>query len=100
MSKVLKAYIRELFLEQLVQEKFGQKIGMQPSLVGVRDERNLTEDDIDLGEESKPGLGQVDENEIEEVAPPGREDQVKALKKQPGIDNHWAVSWASYNKTH
>ncbi len=35
---------------------------------------------------------------IAEVTPPGREEQVKALKKVPGIDNPWAVSWASYNK--
>jgi hypothetical protein len=35
---------------------------------------------------------------IAEVTPPGREKQVKALKKVPGIDNPWAVSWASYNK--
>ena len=36
---------------------------------------------------------------IAEVTPPGREKQVKALKKVPGIDNPWAVSWASYNKS-
>jgi hypothetical protein len=34
------------------------------------------------------------------VAPPGREDQVKALKKEPGIDNPWAVAWNSYNESH
>lgn len=33
-----------------------------------------------------------------EVAPPGREDQVKKLKKKSNIDNPWAVAWASYNK--
>lgn len=37
---------------------------------------------------------------IAEVTPPGREKQVKALKKVPGIDNPYAVSWASYNKSH
>ena len=31
-----------------------------------------------------------------EVAPPGREKQVKALKGK--VDNPWAVAWASYNK--
>src|SRR5208282_5704568 len=31
------------------------------------------------------------------VAPPGREDQVKALKKED-VDNPYAVAWASYNK--
>jgi hypothetical protein len=37
---------------------------------------------------------------VAEVTPPGREKQVKALKKVPGIDNPYAVSWASYNKSH
>lgn len=37
---------------------------------------------------------------IAEVTPPGREKQVKALKKVPGITNPYAVSWASYNKSH
>jgi len=32
-----------------------------------------------------------------EVAPPGREPQVRALKKNPKIDNPFAVAWASYN---
>ena len=38
--------------------------------------------------------------QMDEVAPPGREKQVKALKKVPGISNPWAVSWASYRKSH
>ena len=41
-----------------------------------------------------------DVEQMDEVAPPGREDQVKALKKVPGIDNPYAVSWASYRKSH
>ena len=41
-----------------------------------------------------------EEEQMDEVAPPGREDQVKALKKVPGIDNPYAVSWASYRKSH
>ena len=32
------------------------------------------------------------------VAPPGREEQVKALKDEPGVDNPYAVSWAQHNK--
>ena len=34
---------------------------------------------------------------IGEKAPPGREKQVKALKGK--VDNPYAVSWASYNKS-
>ena len=33
---------------------------------------------------------------LQEEAPPGREDQVKALKGK--VDNPYAVAWASYNK--
>lgn len=38
--------------------------------------------------------------ELDEKAPPGREKQVKALKKDPDVDNPFAVAWASYNKSH
>lgn len=37
------------------------------------------------------------DDEVEEKAPPGREDQVKALKGK--VNNPYAVSWASYNKS-
>lgn len=33
-----------------------------------------------------------------DVAPPGREQQVKALEEQPNVENPYAVAWASYNK--
>ena len=55
------------------------------------------------GDVAKPSVQAVKQEEVEqmdEVAPPGREDQVKALKKVPGIDNPYAVSWASYRKSH
>lgn len=35
---------------------------------------------------------------VEEVAPPGKEDMVKALKKDPDIDNPWAVAWSAHSK--
>ena len=38
----------------------------------------------------------AEKNIKREVAPPGREKQVKALKGK--VDNPWAVAWASYNK--
>lgn len=34
-----------------------------------------------------------------DVAPPGREEQVMALKNKPGVDNPYAVAWASYGKS-
>ena len=33
----------------------------------------------------------------DEVTPPGREEQVRKLKKNKNIDNPWAVAWDSYN---
>lgn len=36
----------------------------------------------------------------EEKAPPGREEQVKELKKKPGVDNPFAVAWKSYDESH
>ena len=48
-------------------------------------------------DEMKLGL---DEDDLDQVTPPGREKQVKALKKKGNVDNPWAVAWASYNKSH
>jgi hypothetical protein len=44
------------------------------------------------------GCTHLDEYGMEEVAPPGKEKMVKALKKDPDIDNPWAVAWASHSK--
>jgi hypothetical protein len=37
-------------------------------------------------------------NRIDEKAPPGREDQVKSLKKKVGKDGAYAIAWAQHNK--
>lgn len=42
---------------------------------------------------SATGIGTTDN-----VAPPGMEHVVKALKKEPGIDNPFAVAWSMYTK--
>ena len=41
-----------------------------------------------------------EEEDLDEKAPPRREKQVRALKKQKNVDNPFAESWASYNKSH
>ena len=46
------------------------------------------------------GMMQTELDGLDQKAPPGREKQVKALKKDPDVDNPWAVAWASYNKSH
>lgn len=38
-----------------------------------------------------------DEAAQADVAPPGREGQVEALKENPKVENPYAVAWASYN---
>jgi hypothetical protein len=50
-----------------------------------------------LGKHTAPHLP---EETVNEVAPPGREDQVKALKKKfPKKSSAYAVAWSSYNKS-
>lgn len=36
--------------------------------------------------------------DLDEVTPPGGEKVVKALKKQKGVKNPWAVAWSMKNK--
>lgn len=38
------------------------------------------------------------ESELEEVTPKGYEDVVKSLKKEPDVDNPWAVAWSMKKK--
>lgn len=44
------------------------------------------------------GRNKIHETEQDEVAPPGGEKLVKALKKQKGVKNPWAIAWSKYNK--
>lgn len=37
-------------------------------------------------------------NRLNEKTPPGMEKMVKTLKKDPNIEDPWAVAWAAYNK--
>lgn len=39
-----------------------------------------------------------EENELDEVAPPGFEGTVKGMKKHKNIDNPWALAWSMKNK--
>jgi hypothetical protein len=55
--------------------------------------------DRPLLEGSPTSLSHGEERMIRiDVAPPGREKQVKTLKTVRGVDNPYAVSWASYNR--
>lgn len=37
---------------------------------------------------------------LDEATPPGKERVVKALKKQKGVRNPWAVAWSQYDREH
>lgn len=39
-----------------------------------------------------------EESKLYEVAPKGYEDIIKSLKKNPNVDNPWAVAWSMKNK--
>lgn len=49
-------------------------------------------------EDARAKLAEMQRAVKGDVTPPGREEQVRALKEKPGIDNPYAVAWASYNK--
>lgn len=44
------------------------------------------------------GCTHMGEGDLEEVTPPGHEKMVRGLKKNPDIDNPWAVAWAHQKK--
>lgn len=48
--------------------------------------------------ETQPKKQGVAEGSLEEVAPPGFEGTVKAMKKYKKIDNPWALAWSMKNK--
>lgn len=97
-TRVLKGLIRRLVNECIIEERFGKRVGEQPACVGVCDERG------DVIDEMYPGdpidLGEADEEDttIDEVTPPGKEKLVRALKKDPNVDNPWAVAWSVHNR--
>lgn len=81
---------------------YGQARGPVPETIPALE---AARDRIPFGEAARAALGQdaadvMDALDIEhgDVAPPGREEQVKALKKKGNVENPFAVAWASYNK--
>lgn len=44
------------------------------------------------------GCTHMEEVDLEEVTPPGHEKMVRGLKKDPSIDNPYAVAWAHHEK--
>lgn len=81
-------------------ERFGEPIGTAPATPGVPDERDTCEgcggplSPSGTCELCEPGY----DDEMDEVAPPGWEGTVKAMKKHKRIENPWALSWSMKNK--
>jgi len=120
--KIIREEIEKVIKEEPIESN--PQYGKEEDHSETPDETNtpLKEDKEELEEEEVRGKGEEDYSEVDhlvaekkeklkEEAPPGRESQVKALKKElpkTYIDkksderkesNPWAVSWAQYNKS-
>lgn len=65
-------------------------LGSSENCVGTRKGYTMNPDSLT----PQPGAGSGATN----VAPPGMEPVVKALKKEPSVDNPFAVAWAMYGQ--
>jgi len=84
-------------------ERFGEPISDDPPTVGIKDERCLTDDDYAEQPEHHPWGAvdeddELDEDDLDEVTPPGYEKIVKGLKRSKSVKNPWAVAWSMKNK--
>lgn len=103
-------------LTKTLLERFGEPIGDTYAGIGVKDERHkdesieeaitceacgaMVEVDSDVCHECGMMPLIMGEEEINQVAPPGMEKVVKALKKKGDVENPWAVAWSMYKKKH
>ena len=53
---------------------------------------------LEIDNDAKTCCQNESDEELTQKAPPGKEKLVKALKKNPDIDNPWAVAWSIHNK--
>ena len=120
--KIIREEIEKVIKEEPIESN--PQYGKEEDFSETPDETNtpLKEDKEELEEEEVRGKGEEDYSEVDhlvaekkeklkEETPPGRESQVKALKKElpkTYIDkksderkesNPWAVSWSSYQKS-
>lgn len=93
-----------LMLSRSLNERFGESlvvIRLQETPVGTCGKCDGL---LEIAGDVCTQCGNMDEqlsedDAIDQVSPPGREKQVKALKKKKGIKNPWAVAWASKNRS-
>lgn len=63
------------------------------------EEEDLDQDSMALGRGSDAHFRTTSEDDdLDEVAPPDDEKIVKALKKQKGVKNPWAVAWKMHDR--
>lgn len=88
MALMLSRSLNERFGEPLVGLRLNESAGM--TCDGCGGLLEMTGDTC-----SQCGMMQAS---LDQETPPGREDQVKALKRKKGVKNPWAAAWASYDK--
>lgn len=97
MGKRLDESTRRIY--DVLLERFGEPINRATATVGISDDRSGKVTTRGESEDEVKGDDLLlDEEDIEEVAPPGMEDTVKKLKKRKGVDNPYALAWSIYNK--
>jgi hypothetical protein len=75
----------------------------EPSMNSVADAAGVSESD-GYGQCKQCSMKEMEcecdmnEGDLEEVTPPGYEPVVKALKKEPDVDNPWAIAWSMKKK--
>ena len=82
---------------EILLERFGEPIDRATATVGISDDRSgkvATRGETQLGDDDLL----LDEEDIEEVAPPGMEDTVKKLKGRKDVKNPYALAWHIYRK--
>ncbi len=84
-------------------EEFHGFVGMGKGRHGrnrIHEEKSVDDHEYDFPHLSDETMKKIKKlhNKTDEVAPPGGEKLVKALKKQPGVKNPWAIAWSKYNK--
>lgn len=65
---------------------------ISPAQLNAMNRRFWSQDPAETQQDS------CDSKDACDVTPPGGEEVVKALKKEPGVENPWAVAWAMKSK--
>lgn len=81
-------------LRQLIREAMNPPIASRQNMIQASDDEEDADDALHNGK----GKEQLNDSDLAEVAPPGWEGTVKAMKKDKDIDNPWALAWSMKDK--